>query len=309
MIELQSLTFDENKKYQAAISRGYLENYTREWRHTFVGAYLNKNPLFTKVIDTFRNIIGHIPTWSDITDTNLKDWRDELMKNHSPNSVKTIMAQIKAVINDNIEEYDIPSKRYAKILSAKSQPTQSVYINLEELSKILNYDPVSRRERYVKKIFCIEALTGARIEDAMRLSLNNCNLETRNLSYVAMKTHTNIILPMHESVYEYLADPYKEKIGNPRFNANLRQICRKCGINDTVTIFKAGKETTGEKWQFVTSHTGRKSFATNLYLNKVDPLTISKMMGHANPEMTVKRYIIAPPEIDENTKNFFRQII
>ena len=42
----------------------------------------------------------------------------------------------------------------------------------------------------------------------------------------------------------------------------------------------------GEKWEFVSSHTARRSFATNLYLRGADLYSISQMMGHASVEMT-----------------------
>lgn len=49
---------------------------------------------------------------------------------------------------------------------------------------------------------------------------------------------------------------------------------------------EARKEVEGEKWEFVSSHTARRSFATNLYLRGADLYSISQMMGHASVEMT-----------------------
>ncbi|WP_240052269.1 tyrosine-type recombinase/integrase, partial [Bacteroides intestinalis] len=60
----------------------------------------------------------------------------------------------------------------------------------------------------------------------------------------------------------------------------------KAGITEAVKVFKAGKEVEGEKWEFVSSHTARRSFATNLYLRGADLYSISQMMGHASVEMT-----------------------
>lgn len=78
----------------------------------------------------------------------------------------------------------------------------------------------------------------------------------------------------------------KEEVSDPTFNNNIRNICRKTGITEAVKIFKAGKEVEGEKWEFVSSHTARRSFATNLYLRGADLYSISQMMGHASVEMT-----------------------
>ena len=305
------MTFDENKKYHVAIERGYFANYSREWKHTFAGAFIWKNPGRVKALDTFRDMLGHIPTWEDITDTNLKDWRDELMKYLAPNSCKTIFAEIKAVINDNIGEQDIPSARFDKILVGKRQPTQSVYLNSEELSRIIHYVPQSDTERYVQKIFCIESLTGARVEDSRKLSLENCSIDGDHptLSYVAAKTHTLITMPMHASVYQFLADPITLDTDLDTFNETLRRICKRCGIDESVSIFRRGKDTTAPKWKFVSSHTGRKSFATNLFLNQVDPYLIARFMGHSSPEMTIKRYIVGYRKVDDNAMKYFKTAI
>ena len=74
-------------------------------------------------------------------------------------------------------------------------------------------------------------------------------------------------------------------------------------------MFKAGKEETGKKYRFVSSHTGRRSFATNLSKKGVPLEQIAVMMGHTsngmpNIQMT-QRYIVGKTEIDSNTLRLF----
>ncbi len=92
--------------------------------------------------------------------------------------------------------------------------------------------------------------------------------------------------PLKPIVKELLTNLPKEEVSDPTFNNNIRNICRKAGITEAVKVFKAGKEVEGEKWEFVSSHTARRSFATNLYLRGADLYSISQMMGHASVEMT-----------------------
>ncbi len=70
------------------------------------------------------------------------------------------------------------------------------------------------------------------------------------------------------------------------YNATIRRICAKCGINQHIKVFKAGEEREGEKWEYVGSHTSRRSFATNLYLRGVDIYTICKLLGHSDVKVT-----------------------
>lgn len=93
-------------------------------------------------------------------------------------------------------------------------------------------------------------------------------------------------MPLKPIVKELLTNLPKEEVSDPTFNNNIRNICRKAGITEAVKVFKAGKEVEGEKWEFVSSHTARRSFATNLYLRGADLYSISQMMGHASVEMT-----------------------
>ena len=139
-------------------------------------------------------------------------------------------------------------------------------------------------EQLVRTQFLIGAFTGCRHSDYTRL--NNRNIVGGMISYVSLKTKTHATVPLKPIVKELLTNLPKEEVSDPTFNNNIRNICRKTGITEAVKIFKAGKEVEGEKWEFVSSHTARRSFATNLYLRGADLYSISQMMGHASVEMT-----------------------
>jgi len=61
----------------------------------------------------------------------------------------------------------------------------------------------------------------------------------------------------------------------------------------------------GPKWKFVSSHTGRRTFATLLYLHGSGVTTIANLMGHSNPQITWRNYICAEKSLDEHTLQFF----
>ena len=90
------------------------------------------------------------------------------------------------------------------------------------------------------------------------------------------------------------------------FNKTIRSICKKCGINETTQIFHKGEDIIGEKWQFVTSHTARKSFATNVYLRCRDIFLVSKYMGHSSVDMTAT-YIMSVGDAPEEVKQYFEK--
>lgn len=310
MIEIKGLTFEQNKKYQASISQGYFDGYEadpRKWKHSFVGAFIWKYPMRTSVMNAFRDMLGHVPEWSDITDTNLKDLREELAKTMCNNTLHNRFAEIKAVINDNMNEVEIPTKRFTKILKAKEEPPQNIYLSESEIEQIHLYHPRTNYEEYVKKIFMIEALTGARNVDSVRMNRSHVHEDTDSVRYVSKKVRNQeISLPVHRYLMSYLADPIDMTIALSTFNDTLRQICQNCGINEEITLFRKGEWATKEKWQFVSSHTGRRCFATNLFIRGADPSLIAKYMGHSSPEITIKRYIVGYRQADEKVMQFFK---
>ena len=218
---IKNLTVQERKKYANAIRRGYFDHYDecpRAWKHTFAGAFIWKNPMRVAYIEHFRHLLGHIPTWDDITDLNLEDYAEIILRRYSANSARTNFAEMKAIINRHIYEVDIPSKQFAQILSSKAEPSQSIYLNEDEIERIDKYIPLSPTEEYVKRIFLIEAYTGARNCDSARLTISNCDISSGLITYVSQKTKTQISLPLHSNLLPYLCAPATRKITLSTFN-------------------------------------------------------------------------------------------
>lgn len=297
------LPFEVRKKYRYACQQGYMAGYnTTAWRRSFVGAFITKYPDRINVLNIFRDMLGHIPRWTDITDFVLEDFRRELDKKMCQSSVRTICQVVKAFLTSSKGEVKFKSERYVSILSAHREPSQAVYLDDKEIEAIDKYEPQNEKERAAKRVFMIEALTGARHSDAERLVPEN--IQGDRLKYVPTKTTNCIVsVPVHKLLPKYLNERTKT-LAMSTLNSTLRQICRKVGINQRIALFRAGENTTGEKWEYVSSHTGRRSFATNLFLRNVDISIIQRFMGHSDTKIT-QGYICAQKEEDDNVLDFF----
>ena len=304
------------EKYKLAIKQGWFSDYhSNAWRHdTFYGAYIWKYPKFIKVVRMFEELLGHKPLWEDITDDNLRDLFEKIKENYAPNSAKTVCATIKAVIRENDATKEMNSPTFGKILRTKAVPVQSVYLSDEEINRIINYNPRGQTKRYVQRMFLMECLCGARYSDCQRITPENIDDTGHFLVYVAQKTKTEVRVPLHKKLRPFLVcgtgvEPLPGEISEMTFNRTLRDICRECGIDANTKVFKAGREETGKKYRFISSHTGRRSFATNLSKKGVPLEQIAVMMGHTsngkpNIQMTM-RYIVGKTEIDSNTLKLF----
>lgn len=307
------LTYEQQQRYASAIRQGFFATYRgNEWRHTFYGAWIWKHPNRVKIISRFRDMIGHPPDWADITDDNLRDFFGILSDSYSPNSVRTICAEMKALIRANSKSHKVPALDFSSILKRKSEVSQAVYLTDEEIMKVHAYTPRTLVARHVKRMFMLECLTGARMSDCECLSTDNINNGGRTLTYVAQKTKTEVTVPVHTLVPQYLVrlSPSEPKtVTVATYSYCIRDICEHCGINASVQLYAAGQRQSGPKYQFVSSHTGRRSFATNLARKGVALEQISLLMGHMRGNtpniLMTQRYIIGKMRIDASVFKLF----
>ncbi len=312
------LSEPQQEKYKNAIRQGYFDDYHgKEWRHTFAGAWIWKHPNRIKPLSRFRDMIGHVPQWDDITEDNLRDLHLELEDNYSPNSVKTICAEMSALIREYGRDKVIPLDflSLTRIMRTKKVPSVSTYLTMQEIEKINSYHPRTVYRRMVKRIFMIECLTGARFCDCLRMSPENITEidGVPYLRYIAQKTNTEVVVPVHRLLPQYLVKGSPLEPRDPdlaSFNKALREMCQWCGVVSWVKVYRAGKELAGRKYHFVSTHTGRRSFATNLASKGVTLEQIALMMGHMNGnvpnvEMT-KRYVCEKLELDKKVLKFFQ---
>lgn len=303
-IIIKGLDYEQKQKYRNAISYGYFNGYElnpREWRHTFASAFIWKYPGRVKLMNTIRQIVGHVPTWEDMDETTLKDLVEELKEQGlAPSSIYTMCSELKAVLNSNYKRIPCSKEDLTQILSVKKNASQAVYLTREEMQLIVDYKPVGELQHYVQRNFVVEMLTGARRVDAERLTLNNCDPNSGILSYIPQKTPNIIVrVPIDErmGLRRFLVNTTRRETCADVFNETPRIICRNCGINDMATVTRANKTITTEKWRLISSHTGRRSFATNLFLAGVSLEDIAMMMGHAKNIETTKRYICADKKV------------
>lgn len=313
---MKQLTLEQQQRFSSAIKHGFITKDVPTDTHTFVWTWIRKHPNRVTTLVRLRNILGHAPQWEDLTDDVISDLKDDMEFELAPNSVRTICAELKAVLNRNKATKPIKSETFSNLLKAKKVPVQNIYLTQHELQKIYNYKPKSERERYVKNIFLIEAITGARNIDCRRMTAANIRKYEENeevLAYVPQKHPVEVIVPVHKWLKSLLANDYAEEVKSIRisyFCKILKFICFQCGIRSKVVVFHSGKSITDEKWKFVGSHCGRRTFATLLSLNRVNIEDISSMMGHensgkANITMT-QNYIVEKRKLGKSVFALFK---
>jgi integrase len=218
-----------------------------------------------------------------------------------PNSIGVFIGKIKAVCKE-IELQGLPINPIYKHKNfvVPENPTYDIYLNEEEIEKIMNHD-FSHSERLdnARDLFIINLRTGFRISDLMKLKKENFLGDKINLT--PGKTGFNRSIPIHPNISTTLEKRNGELpriISQQKFNKYIKEIAQEVEINEKTfgsKVVKGGKKKEGyyEKWELVTSHTGRRSAATNLFLEfEGDERMGMRVTGHKKVE-NFEKYIKA----------------
>ena len=258
----------------------------------------------SRVAKWLMNYFEREPFWEDLTPVNLKKFNAFLQSKLSPNSVKTYLAELKAVINLYRGEVEIPTQDLKTVLKTKSVKSTHCYLTVEELERIEDLENLRKTQQDIRDMFLLQAWTGCRLSDAMTLTEENIN--GKMLTYTSQKTQTYAAVPIKPVVEEIIQRvPHILNYNKMTYNRNVRQLCKMAGITEGTMVWKAGKKCVEPKYNLVSSHTARRSFATNLYEAGVEINKISYMMGHSNTAMT-ERYVCSNMELSDKIVEFFK---
>jgi integrase len=176
------------------------------------------------------------------------------------------------------------------------EEVDNVYLTEDELTRLFALDlkKTPRLDR-VRDLFLIGCYTGLRFSDFSELRPENITHEGRVLTRKTQKTGGKVSIPLNANV---LAIRKKHDgtpptaITNQRMNLYVKELCQRAGIVERVEVSrtKGGfrDSRTLEKWELVTTHTARRSFATNAFLAGLPTVAIMKITGHKSETVFMK---------------------
>ena len=157
----------------------------------------------------------------------------------------------------------------------------------------------------VRDLFIIGCYTGLRFSDFIQLTKGNI-IDDNKVKIRTQKTKDTVIIPLHPYVREIL-ERYKWNIPDPITNQKMNKYLKEIGEDAKikgkiqVRITKGGelKKSTPDKFSLISTHTARRSFASNCYLAGIPAITIMKVTGHKS-EGSFLRYIRISQEENAN---------
>lgn len=200
-----------------------------------------------------------------------------------------------------------------------SNKTKDVYLNENEIADLFKLQlPFDSKLDNARDWFIIGLWSGLRVSDLLKLTKND--IEDSLINITNKKTGIPVIIPLHEQVKAVLdkrKGNFPRPISDQRFNDYIKDVCKLAKIDKIVEGAKmVGKEVNKKiiyrktfgnypKFELVSSHTCRRSFATNHY-GKLDTLTIMKITGHKTEKQFLEYIKITPKEYAIKLKKFWK---
>lgn len=244
-----------------------------------------------------------------------RDWYDEFcnfcdLKKLAYNYKGKHIKNLKTLLNRAVDKELTNNTKFRKFKVHK-EDADNVYLTMDELYKLwqmdLSKEATDTKER-VRDIFLIGAFTGLRISDYNKgLSKDNVKI-VEGVECISIiprktsKTRKKVVIPIHPVVRAIL-DKYKghppPTVADKTINQEIKNLCQDVGIDEVIfTAQTKGTLTVEEKkmkYELVSSHTARRSFATNGYLAGIPSLDLMAITGHTT-EVNFLKYIKVTPE-------------
>ena len=232
-------------------------------------------------------------------------------KNYKQNTVYATYGVLKPLLNAAKAEGFEFGDAY-KSLKGKCNDTDAIYLTEDEIKRIYVLDIPSLIEageidskstiEKTRDLFIVACWTGLRRSDVNRLDKATFDIESKAISITAEKTKQKVVIPMHPMVlalYNKYNGVFPKLCDKGHTIEHLRQCARLAGIDSEVRMVenRGGKVSTliYKKYQLVGMHTGRRSFATNMYKRRFPTIAIMRLTGHTT-ESNFLKYIKVSPE-------------
>ncbi len=320
-------TKDEREEHNQKSFWGYYNQFLTRMNNG-IRVHLSKGtPMAPKTIFQFENLKRHLENYQKAKKTKIEfDKIDLTFYNDfveylttklklAPNTIGKLITNLKVFLREAFDEGITTNNIFAnRRFRSNSSLADTIYLTPIEIKEISNLDlKTNLKLDRVRDMFIIGCYTGLRFSDIVNIKPEHINDGMIDITQV--KTKERVAIPMTKEV-ERLLTKYNNslhKISNQKFNDYLYEIVKKCEsleVEVTKKIIQGGKQIVIKKpkYEFVSSHTARRSFATNEYMAKgLNVRDIMAITGHKTEKSFYKYIRQTPMENAERVKIVWKQ--
>lgn len=178
----------------------------------------------------------------------------------------------------------------------KKAYNEIIALSESEIQKLMNHDLSDRPSlERVRDLFCLLCYTGQRFEDL--INFDPKDIKNNAWDFISVKVKKRVIVP-----FEGYITPAKDilerigysvpKISNQKFNEYIKTVGKLAGMDEIIKITRySGKQKLvieKRKYDFLSSHVGRRSMVTNLLSRNVPITLVQKLTAHSDIRTLMK---------------------
>jgi site-specific recombinase XerD len=273
---------------------------------------------FTEKNRTYRNL-----DFEHITLEFYADFIDWLTaQGYAKNSIGKHIKTLKLFLSEATERglnknMAFKGKRFVKL----REDTDAPYLTEDELFRLFHLDLTNntRLER-VRDLMIVGCWTGLRFQDFTQIAPQDFgeDADGKYIEIETRKTGETVVIPVHPMV-EAIRKRYAGKtlnglpaaISNQKMNNYLKEIGKLASIDEPVSISRTegGKRITrtNPKYELLSTHAARRSFATNQYLAGVPAYDIMRITGHRTEKVFFNYIKMRPREAANKIRKIWQQ--
>ena len=224
----------------------------------------------------------------------------KIEKQYSDNYCGQLLKLLKIILRDAQKSgFEIhPYSNYIESFKQKSSDRIIHFLNPAEIKVLKGLERIPSELEDSYKWLLIGLSIGQRVSDLLSLNSSNIRKATNGLyiDIIQQKTKKAVTIGVADPlVIDLLESEFPKVLSQEAFNKHIKMICKIAGIDEVVRGFKNNPKTrrkevvNAPKYEFVTSHIMRRSFATNYY-GKIETPLLMNITGHTK-ESTFLTYI------------------
>ena len=181
-------------------------------------------------------------------------------------------------------------------VKAGKEKNPMIYLEPREIDLVRDLSDLPDYLDNVRDWLLVACSTGQRVSDFMRMKPSMIRRD-QNRSFIELtqkKTGAPVTIPLLPEVDEILKKRqgnFPRPISDQKFNEYAKEVCQRARIDTIIRVKKRVenhyKEGEYPKYELISSHVGRRSFATNYY-GKVSTAILKNITGHSTEQMLLK---------------------
>ena len=285
-----------------------IDNYVEERRNEVAECTLNVIIMMKQHLKAYQSYSG-LPITFDSFDFNFYqafvkylafDYtltrKKTVVKGLRINSIGKTIKWLKSFLKNRMAKNIIPH-RDLSLFRGMEEDVDAVYLNWREISAMyaldLALEPILEK---IRDTFVLGCLTGFRFSDYSTVKPEE--FRDGMLFVTQAKTGDRVVVPLRPEAQAILEKYNMEmpQTNNADFNYYIKEVARRAGLEEKIKIsYKRGNKLVEEiraKFEWVMSHTCRRSFCTNEFLDSTPISLIMAISGHKT-EKAFRKYIKA----------------